>query len=303
MAKPDDSFASYATDLAVRGLLRLALSMPYHRRVPFFGGVTTRLIAPMAGYRRRITKNLDYVWPDLPADTRNKIIRGVPDNTGRTLIEIYSGEDFVNRVKDLPLTGAGAGVLKDAHAQNRPVILATGHIGNFDVARAALIGRGYRVGGLYNPMRNVFFNVHYEQAINKIGSPLFPRGRRGLGELVRFLKTGGMVGFVTDQHVNHGTPLQFFGKTAGTALSAAELALKYDALLVPIYGVRLENGLDFRIIVEAPVPHSDAITMTQALNDSLEAQVRQYPDQWLWIHRRWKPDSIARQRKRAAART
>jgi KDO2-lipid IV(A) lauroyltransferase len=94
----------------------------------------------------------------------------------------------------------------------------------------------------------------------------------------------------------------FFGKPAATALSAAELSLKYDAPLIPIYGVRQPNGLDFKIIVEEPVPPSDAVTMTQALNDSLEALVREHPEQWLWMHRRWKPEVIERQRKRAAAR-
>jgi len=83
--------------------------------------------------------------------------------------------------------------------------------------------------------------------------------------------------------------LDFLGKPAPTALSAAEMALRYDALLVPIYAERLENGIDFRITVEAPIPPSDAITMTQALNDSLSWAVRRRPGQWLWVHRRWKP--------------
>lgn len=302
MAKPDNSFASYAMDLAIRGLLRLALALPYPRRIAFFGWVTARVISPIAGYNRRIRENLDYILPNITAAERKKIIRGVPDNIGRTVIEIYSGQEFINRIKDIPLSGAGASILREAHANNRPVILATGHIGNYDVARGALIGRGYRVGGLYRPMQNVFFNQHYERAIGKIGSPMFARGRRGLAEMVKFLKSGGMVGFVTDQHVHKGTPLPFLGKPAATALSAAQLALKYDTLLVPIYGVRQKDGLDFKIIVEAPIPHTDAETMTRALNDSLEALVRAYPEQWLWIHRRWKPDVIERQRKRAAAK-
>lgn len=98
-----------------------------------------------------------------------------------------------------------------------------------------------------------------------------------------------MVGLLVDQFMIRGAPLTFFGKPAPTALSAAELALKYDALLVPIYGIRQPDGLNFEIRVEAPILHSDAETMTQALNDSLEALTRQHMDQWFWIHRRWKP--------------
>ena len=117
--------------------------------------------------------------------------------------------------------------------------------------------------------------------------------------MLKFLRGGGMTGFLVDQHMNHGAPLKFFGKTAPTALSAAEMALKYDALLVPIYGIRQENGLDFTIQVDAPIPHTNAETMTQALNDSLEYLVRKHMGQWFWIHRRWKPE---RQRTLAAAK-
>ena len=88
--------------------------------------------------------------------------------------------------------------------------------------------------------------------------------------------------------MRHGLPLTFFGVTAMTATSAADLALKYGADLIPIYGIRKENGLDFDILVEEPVPHTDAETMTQAINDSLESLVRRHMDQWFWIHRRWK---------------
>lgn len=292
MANPKKKRSDYAVDVVIRGAIGLALRLPYRTRVPFFGWLTSRLVAPLAGYNRRIDRNLSYVFPDISASDRKKIKRGVPDNVGRTLIELYSGQDFVDHATAMPLTGPGAEILAQAHADNRAVILVTGHFGNYDVARAALIGRGYRVGGLYSPMHNPYFNEHYVAAINKIGKPLFPRGRRGLAELVRFIKTGGMIGIVTDQHVVRGEPMTFFGKPAATSLSAAEMALKYDAIMVPIYGIRQPNGIDFEISVEAPIPHTDPVTMTAALNASLEALIRKYPEQWLWSHRRWKLEEL-----------
>ncbi len=105
---------------------------------------------------------------------------------------------------------------------------------------------------------------------------------------MRFLKSGGMLGIVVDQRMIHGLPVTFFGKRALTATSAADLALKYDADLIPIYGIRRPDGLNFDIHVEEPIPHTDAATMTQAINNSLEAQVRRNMEQWFWIHRRWK---------------
>ncbi|MCA0272729.1 MAG: lysophospholipid acyltransferase family protein [Proteobacteria bacterium] len=275
-------------DRAFRVLLWCALRLPYAVRVPVAGWVISRLVAPLAGYTRRVRENLALVCPDLPEAEVRRLVRAVPDNVGRTTIELYSGKDFIDRIRDLPLTGPGAAALEAAHAEGRPVILATGHFGNYDVARGALVARGYSVGGLYKPMTNPLFNAHYVAAISEIGKPLFPRGPRGLGDMVRFLKSGGMLGIVMDQRMIHGIPATFFGARALTATSAADLALKYGADLIPIYGIRRPDGLNFDIHVEKPIPHSDAATMTQAVNDNLEALVRQHMDQWFWIHRRWK---------------
>ena len=106
--------------------------------------------------------------------------------------------------------------------------------------------------------------------------------------MVRHLRKGGLVGMLIDQRMRHAERLEFFGKGAKTALSAAELALKYNCLLVPIYGVRQPDGLSFELLIEPPIPHSTPEVMTQALNDSLEAITRRHLDQWFWIHRRWK---------------
>ncbi|MFN4170457.1 MAG: lysophospholipid acyltransferase family protein [Pseudorhodobacter sp.] len=273
---------------ALTALIGGLLLLPYRWRVPLCGWVMARVIAPLAGYGRRVRENLALVLPDLPEAEVRRLMRDVPRNVGRTLIEIYSGPEFSARATATPLEGAGLVALAEAHAEGRPVILVTGHFGNYDASRAALIARGYRVGALYRPMGDPEFNAHYVAAISRIGTPVFPRGRAGLGDMVRFLRSGGMLGLLMDQHMRHGAALSFFDHTAMTALSAAELALKYDALLVPTYGIRQPNGLDFRIVVEAPIPAGTPEAMTQALNDSLERLVRDNLDQWFWIHRRWK---------------
>jgi Kdo2-lipid IVA lauroyltransferase/acyltransferase len=278
-------------DRALRALIWLLLRLPYRMRVPLCGWVLSRVIAPVAGYRQRVRDNLALVLPDLARTEVERIARAVPDNVGRTVIEIYSGPEFIAHAVSHPLTGGGVSALEAAHRGRRPVILVTGHFGNYDASRAALIARGYRVGALYMPMANRYFNEHYVAAISGIGTPLFPRGRAGMANMVRHLKSGGMLGLLVDQHMGHGEPLTFFGAQALTALSAAELALRYDALLVPTYAIRAADGLSFDIIVEAPIPHSTPETMTQALNDSLEVLVREHLDQWFWIHRRWKGKS------------
>jgi KDO2-lipid IV(A) lauroyltransferase len=82
--------------------------------------------------------------------------------------------------------------------------------------------------------------------------------------------------------------LPFFGKPAHTPVSAAEWAAKYDALLVPIFGLREPDGMSFRIHVEEPIHHGEPEDMMQRYNDVVEAVVRDNIDQCFWIHRCWK---------------
>ncbi|WP_434612841.1 lysophospholipid acyltransferase family protein [Tabrizicola sp. M-4] len=278
---------AWITDRLIRAALWLVLSLPFDARRRLAAALMTGIVAPIAGWRARIRENLALVRPDLPPEEVARLVRDVPRSIGRTLAELYSGPEFVARVARERLQGAGVAALEEAHRTGRPVLLVTGHLGNYDAIRGGLIARGYRVGGLYRPMDNPFFNHHYVAAISRIGTPLFPRGRKGLADMIRFLRGGGMVGVVLDQSMGDGALLRFFGQEALTALSPAEMALRYDALVIPTYGIRRADG-GFDMVIEAPIPHSDPTTMTQALNDSLEAQVRAHMDQWLWTHRRWK---------------
>lgn len=281
--------AQFVQNRIFRAFLTLARGLPYAKRVPFMGWVMAHLVAPMAGWRKRIRGNLALIYPDLPKREVDRLCLLVPDNLGRAIMEVYSPAEFANGLKTASLQGAGVAALAEAKAANRPVICVTGHFGNYTAACTALIARDYRIRTLYNPMSNGYFNDHYVEMLTKMGMPMIERSRSGMADLIRFLKQGGMAGIPLDQHIRQGEPLDFLGHPAYTALSAAELALKYDALVVPVYGLRKADGLSFDIIVEKPIPHSDPVTMTQAMNDSLAQLVERFPEQWLWIHRRWKP--------------
>lgn len=292
------SLTDHAVNIIARGLLGLALILPYRWRVPFIGFLVSRVAAPIVGWHKRVRNNLNYIFPDMPEEEVKRLMREVPDNAGRTFIEFYSGEEFIDRVRDLPLEGPGASALAAARDAGKPVVLVTGHIGNYEVARAALFAQGYPMGALYRPLANQPFNARYVKALNRIGSPVFPATRDGIGALMKHMRDGGWLGILIDVYAGKGADLTFFGKPAPTALSAMEWALKFGAEVIPVYGLRKDNGLDFRIQLNTPIPHSDPETMTQELNDDLERVARDHMEQWFWIHRRWKPE---RQLARAAA--
>ena len=277
----------FITDLFARAFLGLSLSLPYRWRVPLMGWIMSRIVAPLAGYRRRIRRNLAYIYPDLPKSEVRRICREVPDNVGRSLIEIYSGAEFAAHVKDTPIEGPGLAEMEKARAAGRPILLVTGHIGNYDVPRAELNARGFQVGAIYRRMRNPYFNSHYERAIAEIAEPIYPHDRRGVAKIVRFLADGGTFGILIDNRINKGFVTDFLGKPAPTTTSPAEMALKHDALLLSVYGIRQPDGMSFKIILNAPIPHTTIEEMTRVMTEELEEQVLEHTGQWLWIHNRW----------------
>ncbi|MGJ8626641.1 MAG: lysophospholipid acyltransferase family protein [Sulfitobacter sp.] len=278
----------YLSNAVIVGVIRFALLLPYALRVRGVGWLVQRLVGPLAGYRKRALENLALIQPELSKADRHKIASACLNNVGRTFIENYSARDFPQRMaKNAPL-GPGFEALTTAAAQGQPVILVTGHFGNYEATRAALVARGFNIGGLYRDMKNPYFNAHYVKTMESFGGPVFPQGRKGTAGFVRHLKDGGQLVLLFDQHVQFAPILDFMGQPARTAPSAAELALRYNALLIPFYSIRQPDGLSFDCVLEAPVPHTDALEMTQALNNSLSARIAAHPDQWFWVHRRWR---------------
>ena len=104
---------------------------------------------------------------------------------------------------------------------------------------------------------------------------------------VRHLRGGGMGPLLYDVSAP-GPILPFLGHPAQTSLSAAEIALKIDAVMIPYFGIRQVDGLSFEVEVEAPIAHDTPENMLLAMNARLEAQIARNPSQWFWVHRRWK---------------
>ena len=146
--------ADYLSNAVIVGLIQLGLALPYGARVRFFGWVVQHLLGPVAGYKRRALRNLALIYPDWPKTRREGIAARCLNNVGRTFIENYSARDFPPRMAQTKVSGPGLGALEQAGKAGRPVILVTGHFGNYEATRAALVARGFDIGGLYRDMRN-----------------------------------------------------------------------------------------------------------------------------------------------------
>ena len=262
--------------------------IPYDKRVKFGGFLMERVLSKVMGYHKRIIKNLSHIYPEITQSDAQELAGRISNNVGRSIVELSSPYGLMQTASSAPLLGDGVHTLISATKSNTPIILVSGHFGNYDIVRYAMLSRNLNVGGLYRKMRHEKFNDLYVARISAIGGVLFPRSRSGMAKMVRHLKKGNVLALLIDQHMKAGVPLDFMGKPAYTALSAAEMALKYNALIFPVYGVRQSDGLSFEIQIEAPIVHSDAKTMTQQLNDSLSRMVSLHKEQWFWVHKRWK---------------
>ena len=275
-------------DAILRSAIWSARRLPYETRVPLFGALASRLVLAIPRFRQRMDENLSLVFPDMAPADRRSLARASADAIARLTIENYSGRELAARMASVTPRGPGLATLDAARASGRPALLLTGHFGNYEAARACLIAHGYRIGGLYRPLANPFFNAHYVATMETIGGPVFPQGREGTKGLLTFLRGGGFAMLLNDLYVGSGIELPFLGHPAMTATSAAEIALRLNAALVPVYGIRQPDGLSFDVVVEDEIPHSDAETMTRAYNASIERRIRDHPGQWYWVHRRWK---------------
>ena len=283
--------ADISSTLLFRVILWLLSFLPYRVRVAVGSIFFSKVISPFLGNFKRINENLSFVMPDLTNDQRNGLARSVNRNIGRTIFELFFPDNFSFFAESASVTGPGFAELKAANESNRPIILVSGHYGNYDVVRANLRSKGIEVGALYKPMQNNHFNKLYLEKISRIGRPLFPRGRSGMNQMIQYLKTGNCIAILFDQVMGKGEPLKFFGKTAYTATSVAKLAIKYDATLIPFFSERQSDGINFELFFEKSIPHGEPIEMTQQLNNLLEQRIRNNMTQWLWTHKRWKKPS------------
>ena len=262
------SIGDRAADLVLRGLIGSARRLPYAARVRLMGRAIAGGIAPLAGYRKRAEAHLALIYPDMTAARRRQLARACCDNFGRTLIENYSWRDFAVQLATTEPTGPGMAALAQAAADKRPVIFATGHFGNHEAPRQVLTRLGYRVGGLYRPMQNAFFNAHYARTMTSWGGPVFEQGRQGTMGFVRHLRGGGMGTLLFDVAAK-GPAIPFLGKPAHTATSIADIALRTDALVIPYFGIRQPDGLSFEIALDAPITPATPVAMMQELSAAL----------------------------------
>jgi KDO2-lipid IV(A) lauroyltransferase len=239
--------------------------------------------------------NLRQAFPAWPEERALRTARGVYAHLGQMLLDIFwLGRRSRTEVLDL-VEVSGREHVDAAMAAGRGAILVTGHLGNWELHGVA---HGYLFGPIAvvaRPLDNPELDARLCRFRSRGGNTVIYK-QKALAQILRALRAGRGVAILIDQNVQQddGIFVSFFDRPAATTTVAAAIALKTGAALIPCYTSALPDGryrLTYRPAVrwDERADRRDEIgRLTQALTQEIEQAVRAAPEQWLWIHRRWK---------------
>src|SRR5262245_35330928 len=181
-----------------------------------------------------------------------------------------------------------------AVAAGRRMIMFSGHIANWEIGMLAAVQYGIAVSQIYRAANNPLVDRMITR-FRGTGGELIPKGTVAARRAIAVLRRGEHLTMLTDQKMNDGIPVTFFGRPAMTASALAVLALRFDCDVLPAC-VERRGGARFRLTIFPPLPlprsgdhHADVAALMTQVNQTLEAWIRNRPSEWFWLHRRW-PD-------------
>ncbi len=283
-------------------LLRLLARFPRLLRA---AGAFLAWLAWVLRIRRRVVRdNLALAFPEKSEEERRAIARATYRNLGRGAPELLLAPSLGRAELDRLFSYEGWERFEAARVRGRGVIACTAHLGNFELLAAAQNLRGVPITMITRRMGRLGVNEAWRRARARAGvEELVVRKGETLGAAVRALRRGRVLGYVIDQNQPRHRAIfpTFFGVPAATSPAPAVLALRTGAAVIFVVAVGLADGRH-RVVIEGPLEvaqsgdrERDVMAFMQDLNDRLERMVRAHPDQWYWLHRRWKtrPGSAA----------
>jgi Kdo2-lipid IVA lauroyltransferase/acyltransferase len=285
--------AEYALALLivrVFGAIPRAAAHPVARSVGWLGFHLCRR------QRRAGLRNLQLAFPNLTDDRRERILRGSFQNLARLLVEFTHFPDLhKGNISELVIHDGLENYL-EALRRGHGVIFMTAHFGAWELSSFAHALYGYPLKFLVRPIDNPRVEELISRYRTSSGNTPIQR-RSAARDVLKALRRNEAVGILFDQNTtsSEGVFAEFFGIPAATTPSIALFALRTGAAVVPGFLVWDRTLGKHRLRLDPPVEliqtgdlDQDVIQNTKLFNKILESYIRRYPDQWLWIHRRWK---------------
>ncbi len=279
---------------AVRQLEKVFARMPRANAMRWGAGLGRLLGSVLRLRRREVVRTIARCFPDRSAAEIRAIADGMYRNFGLLLVEVLRfGPADRGRLREL-VDLEGENCLPRVLAQGRGALVLTAHIGNFELlcTMAPLFGVPLTV--ITKNIKPAALNRHWEQARRRLGVKTLPP-RNSYRACRQVLKNNEVLGFVLDQNMKrkHGIFVEFFGRPACTSPGLAFLSARSQAPVVPVFMLRQPDGRH-RVKLFPPLPppaDCGAETIraaTQNYTRVIEEVIRSYPEQWTWLHRRWR---------------
>jgi len=284
------SAAPRATARALVALARIAPTVKFYASGWFLGNLFYLF---SRRYRRIVARNLDLAYGDeLSKKQKRRIARASFVSFVQESLLMLKFVHLKSWQVEKLVEIENEDRLKDAFSQGRGVAFVTGHLSNFPLAIIRLVRAGYPLGVLRRKVKGRAGEELFSQLMSMVGVRAFYH-KGMLLPLGRFLRDGGAVLFTIDQNARRGVQVPFFGIPASTFTAPVRFALSMNAVVLPIFMHREKRG-KYVLTIEEPIELTHERS-DQALHDNLlklslvlEKYVRMYPEQWFWLHRRWR---------------
>lgn len=262
------------------------------RALSWLGRRLGALVLRTPSARRHIAQtNITLCFPELHAADRAALVDANLRDIGMMLVEFalgWMGSD--RRMAEIPTRIEGLQHLEAARAQGRGVLLVGGHFSHLELC-ARLVSQRIRIAGMYRRMDSTVFEWVVLRARLHYAAAMFDKD--DIRGTVKYLRSGGTLWYAPDQDMRSKDTVfvPFFGVPAATITATHHLARMSGAAVIPFFHRRLPDGQGYALRLGAPLegfPGDDVLADTARINACIEQMVREAPEQYLWVHKRFK---------------
>ena len=247
--------------------------------------------------KKKITKsNILKVFKEYSNFDVEDLINKMWNNYGLTFAEYIFLDKFRhNKLKKNHIEVLGDEIIDNIKKNGKPVIFVSAHLGNFELMAMELEKKGINLATIYRPLNNFFLNPFMVYLRKKyICKKQIKKGLIGTRETINYLKNNISIALMVDQRVGESERCPFFNFPAHTTTIPAQLAIKYNLEIVPIFLERQKDNF-FKMEVQNPIKYQKAKNYDQnkreitiEINKTIEKMILRNPGQWIWTHSRWK---------------
>jgi KDO2-lipid IV(A) lauroyltransferase len=260
------------------------------------GEIIGKYFGPLLRKKIIVKKNILIAFPNIDETSINQIIDGMWKNIGRTFGEyIHINKFSLLDNEENKIVFINKNNLQILMNNSKPIIFFSGHFANFELMAKCLRELQFNIGVIYRPLNNIFLNPIMEFIRKKYICPIqIEKGPTGTKKLIKHISTKNPLALMIDQRLSSSIRVPFFNQPATTTTTPAQLSIKYDALLVPVFLKRLKNT-NYEFFIEEPLVvkktnnyEKDIFNITEIMNKKIEEFIKVDPTSWFWSHDRWK---------------